>query len=134
MLCSVPADGEVIGSADLRLGFTGWVARGVARGEADLDGDGVVDIAELCRYVTDGLAREGMAQRPVLLVNGDPADFVISRNPHPARRRQDPDEPRSEVLPPPIEPFVARTAEQQALRSVLEIHLTRAVKDRSSPL
>lgn len=120
VLCAVPAGEETIDSSGPRRGFTGWVAQGIATGEADLDGNGIIDVAELTRYVTDGLAREATAQRPVLLVNGDPGDFVISRNPRPARRRRDRDEPRSEVLPPLIEPFVNRAAELQALRAVLE--------------
>ena len=102
-----------------RRSFTGWVAQGIETGEADLDGDGFIDVAELSRYITDGLAREAMGQRPVLLLNGDPAEFVISGNPRPPRRRRDPDELRVEALPPLIEPFVNRSAELQALRSVL---------------
>jgi hypothetical protein len=119
VLCSASAGEDAIAPGGSRRDFTGWVVQGIATGEADIDGDGFIDVAELSRYVADGFAREATDQRPVLLLTGDPAEFVISRNPRPPRRRRNLEEVRPEVMPPLIEPFVNRSAELQALRSVL---------------
>jgi hypothetical protein len=115
--------------------FASWLARGIETGEADLDGDGQIDISELHRYAAERLTGSaappnGTVEYPVLVLTGDPTEFVVARTVRSSRRRA-PKLRMAERLPPLDEPFVDRIAELEELRAALE----RAPKpDRKGPL
>jgi KAP family P-loop domain len=100
-------------------GFTLFLADAFTDPAADLDGDGLVDLGELCRYLTDRMASADLAQRPVLHAPFDPTGFVVTRNPQPPLRPRAPDYPMAERLPRLVEPFINRAAALQQLVELL---------------
>ena len=67
--------------------FTEALAEGLESGDADLDGDGLIDITELHRYMRDWFERVGKQQRPRLLHEEEsPAPYFARAGRRNARR------------------------------------------------
>jgi hypothetical protein len=63
--------------------FTGVIAEGLRNGEADVDGDGNVTVADLHRYASKRIRALGVAQTPTLSTVGQEGELVIG---HATRR------------------------------------------------
>ena len=62
--------------------FTSIVTQGLASGEADLDGDGLVSVEDLYEYTYEKSQNLKVSQTPMLFVNDRQGTLFIARNPH----------------------------------------------------
>ena len=79
-------EGEsVIGEAENSV-FTHFMIEGLRTGAADTDSDGRITLEELYTYLYSEVVRQTPKQTPRKWSYNQQGEFVIARNPHPARR------------------------------------------------
>ena len=79
-------EGDEVTGAGVRSVFTHILVEGLQTGQADLDGDGWVNVDELYDYIQQRMADEMPEQKPEQWNFGGHGKLIIARNPQPIAR------------------------------------------------